>query len=84
MIQPPQSLLRRAIKAGVEYYRSDNWSAARRESCRIKVQKLYKQVAKAMKAKDENEELMVREELNQKAVSQIENERRKLLGIEGY
>jgi len=84
MIQPPQPLLRKAITAGIEYYRSDNWSAARRESCRIKAQKLYKQVAKAMKAKNENEELMVWEELNQKAVSQIENERRRSLGIEGY
>ena len=84
MIQPPRSLLRKAIKTGCQYKRSENLTPSRQESLRIKTQNLFKQVTRTMKAKNENEELMVWEELNRKVVGQIENERRKSLGIEGY
>ena len=84
MIQPPQSLLRKAVKAGCEYKRSENLTSSRQESLRIKTQNLFKQVTRAMKAKNDNESLIIWEQLNEHVARQIENERRKSLGIEGY
>jgi hypothetical protein len=84
MIQPPQSLLRKAVKAGIKYKHSENLDPSQQESLRIKTQNLFKQVARAMKVKNDNESLIVWEQLNEHVSRQIENERRKSLGIEGY
>ena len=84
MIQPPQLLLRKAIKAGIKYKRSENLNPSQQESLRIKTQNLFKQVTRTMKAKNDDEKLIVWEQLNEHVTRQIKNERLRSLGIEGY
>jgi hypothetical protein len=84
MKQPPQKLLRQAVAAFIRYIQSDRLSADRQTTLRQKAEHLADETAKAMGAKDENERLVVWEELNRLAHRQIENERLKALGVEGF
>lgn len=84
MIQPPRSLLRKAIKTGCQYKRSENLTPSRQESLRIKTQNLFRQVTRAMKAKNYDDKLIVWEQLNEHVARQLKNERLRSLGVEGY
>ena len=84
MIQPPQKLFKQAVAAFCSYIQSESLSPKRQESLKQEAEHLAGKIAKAMKAKDENERLVVWEELNRLAHHQVENKRLKALGVEGF
>lgn len=84
MIEPPQKLLKQAVAAFCRYIEADDKTPEQQEILRTKAESLAKAVSKAMKARDENEELVVWEELNRHAHRKIENKRLKALGVEGF
>jgi hypothetical protein len=84
MNQPPEKLLKQAVRGFCDYIKSERLPARRQDSLRAKAEHLADEVSRSMGAKDDNERLMVWEELNRLSHQQIENKRLKALGVEGY